>query len=153
MTYPGEPQPNDPTQPPPAGYGYPPPPPPPPVSYPGYPGPGYPPPPGYPMAAGFPPPGYPVPGYPQPPAHPQATTALVLGILGLVCCGLAAPFALYLGRKSMQEIDASGGQYSGRGQAQAGFILGIIGCALWVFAVIIWIIGFGAAMSTNPGGY
>ena len=153
MTYLGEPQPNDPTQPPPSGYGYPPPPPPPPVSYPGYPGPGYPPPPGYPMAAGFPPPGYPVPGYPQPPAHPQATTALVLGILGLVCCGLAAPFALYLGRKSMQEIDASGGQYSGRGQAQAGFILGIIGCALWVFAVIIWIIGFGAAMSTNPGGY
>lgn len=146
MSYPGEPQPNDPTQPPPPGYGYPPPPPPPPASYPGYPGPGYPPPPGF---SGL---GYPVPGYPAP-SYPQATTALVLGILGLVCCGLAAPFALYLGRKSMQEIDASFGQYSGRGQAQAGFILGIIGCALWVFAVIIWIIGFGAAMSTNPGGY
>lgn len=149
MTYPGEPQPFDPNQPPP-GYGYPPPPPPPlgaQPSYPGYPGPGCPPP------GGYPPPGFPGSGYPPPPTHPQATTAMVLGILGLLCCGLAAPFALYLGRKSMQEIDASGGRYGGRGQAQAGFILGIIGSVLWVLGVIIWIIGFGAAMTTNTGGY
>ncbi|MCB0924143.1 MAG: DUF4190 domain-containing protein [Mycobacterium sp.] len=134
MTYPGEPQPNDPNQPPPPGYGYPPPPPPQYGAQPWY-------------------PGYPAPGYPQPPAHPQATTALVLGILGLVCCGLAAPFALFIGRKSMQEIDASGGQYAGRGQAQAGFILGIVGTALWVLAAILWLVGFGVALITDPSGY
>ena len=142
MSYPGEPQPNDPNQPPPPpGYGYPPPPPgamPPP--YPGYPGPGYP-------AAGYPM----GPGYPQQPSHPQATTAMVLGILGLACCGIAAPFALFIGRKSMQEIDASGGQYGGRGQAQAGFIMGIIGSVLWVIGVVVWIVARGASMSTTTG--
>ena len=144
MSYPGEPLPNDPNQPPP-GYGYPPPPPP--AGYPGYPG-GYPAG-GYP-GAGYPGPGYPMgPGYPPPPNHPQATTAMVLGIIGLACCGIASPFALFIGRKSMQEIDASGGQYGGRGQAQAGFIMGIIGTVLWVIGLVVWVIAFGASMSTT----
>lgn len=131
MSYPGEQPPYDPHQPPP-GYGYPPPPPPA-GAYPGYPG--YP---GYPTGPGYP-----------PPNHPQSTTAMVLGILGLACCGIASPFALFLGRKSMQEIDASGGQYGGRGQAQAGFIMGIIGTVLWVIGIVVWVVAFGASMSTT----
>lgn len=119
------------------GYGYPPPPPPPPgAAYPGagapYPGAGAPYPQPYPV-------GYPG-GYPMPlPDHPQANTAMILGILGLVCCQFLAPFALITGRKSMQEIDASGGRYGGRGQAQAGFIMGIIGSALLVLGVLYFI--------------
>ena len=70
---------------------------------------------------------YPPMGYAVAPEHPQATTAMVLGILGLVFCGFTAPFALFIGRKSMREIDASGGRFGGRGQAQAGFVMGIIG--------------------------
>ena len=141
------PQPFDPNQPAfpapegydPSGYGYPPPP------GPAYPGaaPPYPPyPGGYPGM-------YPV----QPPDHPQAVTAMVLGILGLVCCGLASPFAIWLGRKSMREIDASGGRVGGRGQAQAGFILGIIGTALWVLGLLFYVglFAFGVLAASKQG--
>lgn len=84
--------------------------------------------------------GYP-PAYPmRAPDQPQAVPAMVLGILGLVCCGLASPFAIWLGRKSMNEIDASGGMLGGRGQAQAGFIMGIIGTALWVLGVLFYVL-------------
>lgn len=125
---------------------------------------GYPPPadPSYPGAAmpypfDPPPPPYPG-GYPgvypmRPPDHPQAVTSMVLGILGLVCCGLASPFAIWLGRKSVREIDASGGRWGARGQAQAGFIMGIIGTALWVLGVLFYVVLFVfgiLAASTQP---
>ena len=89
----------------------------------------------------------------QPPDHPQAVTAMVLGILGLVCCGLASPFAIWLGRKSMREIDASGGRVGGRGQAQAGFILGIIGTALWVLGLLFYVglFAFGVLAASKQG--
>lgn len=133
MTNPWD-QPLDPNQPPP----YPPPPPAganPPPPYPPYPG---------------PPPGYTPAMYYAPPAHPQSTTAMVLGIVGLVLCGFASPFAIWLGHKSMREIDASGGQLSGRGQAQAGFIMGIIGTALMALVLILLATGvFGAILSSG----
>src|SRR5689334_11609335 len=92
----------DPQQPP---YGQvPPPPPPPPYQQPGYSQPGYPQP-------GYGAPGYGQPVYYEPPAHGSATTALVLGILGLVFCPLVLSIpAWIIGRKAMREIDASGGQ-------------------------------------------
>ncbi|MEI6252300.1 MAG: DUF4190 domain-containing protein, partial [Mycobacteriaceae bacterium] len=89
----------------------------------------------------------------RPPDHPQAVTSMVLGILGLVCCGLASPFAIWLGRKSVREIDASGGRWGARGQAQAGFIMGIIGTALWVLGVLFYVVLFVfgiLAASTQP---
>ena len=131
----------------PAGYGYPPPP----GAYgqPYPPGPpGYPPPPaGYPPFAhgGYPPAGY----FPAAPAHPQSMTALILGIVGLLCCALASPFAIWLGRKSMTEIDASGGQLGGRGQAQAGFVLGIIGVVVWALGIAFYIVLIGVAVKTQ----
>lgn len=114
---------------------------------------GYPPPPPAGYGQPFPPPGYPpMPGgyYPAPP-HPQSMTALILGIVGLLCCALASPFAIWLGSKSMKEIDASGGQLSGRGQAQAGFILGIVGAVIWVLGIAFYVAMFGLAVSSrNP---
>jgi uncharacterized membrane protein YjgN (DUF898 family) len=72
--------------------------------------------------------------YPPPyapvPDHPRATTALVLGILALVLCGLIGPFAWSIGRSTLAEIDASGGRWGGRGQAQAGYVLGVIATVL-----------------------
>lgn len=68
---------------------------------------------------------------------------MVLGIVGvgggLMCYLplLVAPFALFIGRKAKKEIDASGGMYSGRGEAQAGFILGIIGTVLLALALAL----------------
>ncbi len=91
-------------------------------------------------------------GYQPPPQqnHPRATTALVLGILGVVICGILAPFAWRVGKQAMGEIDASGGQLGGRGQAQAGYILGIIGTVLLVFAVLgLLLAGIGAAMASG----
>jgi hypothetical protein len=95
----------------------PPPPPPPPYGQPGY---------------GAPPP-Y---GYLQPPDHPRATTAMILGIVSLVCCQLTGPFAWVIGGRAVREIDASGGRLGGRGQAMAGKVLGIIGTVLLVLAVL-----------------
>src|SRR5690242_6230983 len=59
-------------------------------------------------------PGYPPPGpygYAPPPTAQNATTALILGILGLVLCyAFTAIPAMIIGKKAMREIDASNGQ-------------------------------------------
>jgi hypothetical protein len=109
----------------------------------------------------YPPPGY---GYPQhgapmqyAPDHPQATTVLVIGIVGIVVCGgLLSPIAWVMGKRALNEIEAAHGQIGGRGAAQAGYILGIIGTCLlvfWVLAFLAWLlfviafIGLGTAAS------
>ena len=85
--------------------------------------------------------------------HPRATTALVLGILGLVLCGLAAPFAWRIGKNAVDEIDRSQGTLGGRGQAYAGQILGLIGTILLVVGIVallgILVLGV-ASVSTSP---
>ena len=100
----------------------------------------YPPPPAGQVPPGqYPPPGPGQPYYyaPQPPKHPQATTAMILGILGLVLCGVIGPFAWVMGSKAVAEIDANPHAYSGRGEANAGKIMGIIGTVLLGLAVLI----------------
>lgn len=96
-----------------------------------------PPPPPYPYSG----PGGPA-GWSQGPAQDQrqATTALVLGILGIVVCSVLGPFALVIGRNSLKEIDASGGRLGGRGKAQAGFICGIIATVLLVIALLLVVV-------------
>lgn len=104
---------------------------------------------------GYPPYGY---GYlpPAPPKHPSATTAMVLGIVGLagaVVCGclvVVSPFAWFMGAKAVKEIDASGGQYAGRGEAQAGMITGIIGTVLLILMIVAVAIFFAIGLS---GGF
>ena len=113
---------------------YQPPAPPPPYAQPSYQQPGYQP---Y-GVPGYLPPGYAV----APPNEGMAVASMVIGIVSLVlACGygiglLGAPVALVLGRVSMKRIDASGGQLGGRGMAQAGFILGIVGTVLLVLVII-----------------
>ncbi len=75
-------------------------------------------------------------------ASSQATTALIVGIVGVVCCGLAAPFAWYLGNKELQQIAAGLAPSAGEGAAKAGKILGMVGSALLILYVV-WIVGFG----------
>lgn len=88
-------------------------------------------------------------GYVPVPDQPQATTALVLGILGIAICGVIAPFAWSVGRRSLREIDASGGRWGGRGKAQAGYILGIIGTVLLILAVVGGLALFAVGVSTS----
>jgi len=110
-----------PPPPPPPSYGSPPPP------YGGQP-PAYPPGGGY--AGGY--------GAAVPANNQKALWAMILGILGIVCCPIASIVALVLGIQSKKEIEASGGAQGGIGQAQAGFILGIIGCALWALGIVAY---------------
>lgn len=65
--------------------------------------------------------------YPEP---SQATTVLVLGILGLVLCGILAPFAWVMGNRELEAIDAGRRSPENRGTANAGRILGIIGTVI-----------------------
>lgn len=83
------------------------------------------------------------PGYAVP-DDKGATTAMVLGIVGIalgftLCFGvgfIVSPFALFTGLASKRRIDASGGQLGGRGNAQAGFVMGIIGSILLVLFIL-----------------
>ena len=99
------------------------------------------------MSYSEPPPPPPQYGAPQPQygGAPQKTNgkaiwSLVLGIVGLVCCGFLAGIpAIILGNMAKKEIDS--GQGTGRGMAQAGFILGIIAVVLGILGVILWAAG------------
>jgi hypothetical protein len=82
--------------------------------------------------------------------HPRATTAMVLGILGIVVCGVLAPIAMVMGRNALREIDASGGRLGGRGSAQAGWIMGLIGTIILAVSVVaIVAVIFLAAVSSS----
>lgn len=87
------------------------------------------------------PPGYPPQGpVVYAPEHPKATTSLVLGILGVVLCQIVAPFAWSMGKKTVAEIDSSNGMVGGRGSAQAGYILGIVGTVLLIVGVVFFVV-------------
>lgn len=116
---------------------------------------------GQPPAPGQPPPPYGQPPYGQPPPPyggpgwggpsplrenaPNAVLALVLGIVGIVLCQVAAPFAWALGRRAEEAIAAEPERYTGKDMATAGKILGIIGTVLLalgvVFLVVLVIVG------------
>jgi hypothetical protein len=72
----------------------------------------------------------------------RATTALVLGILGLLCCGLLGIPAIIVGKQEMNNIDQGLAPVEGRGLAQAGFILGIVSLAIWVLGTLAWLAAF-----------
>ena len=148
--------------------GQPPPPPPPPPSEPQW----------NPQSAGTPPessggtPGYGQPGYgqepygqqppgypPQPPGapggygspqktSPLAIVSLVLGIVGVPCCGffvfgIAAAVTGFLARK---QIDESQGALKGSGMAMAGVVLGVVAI---VFAIVYYILIFSDIIEGN----
>jgi len=86
--------------------------------------------------------------------HPQATLALILGLLGTVlgvsCVvgGLVGIGGIVVGRRVRNEIDAEPGRYTGRSQAVAGIVTGIVGVSIFalvtlliVLAVVVGITG------------
>ena len=95
---------------------------------------------------------YPQQPYYRAPDHEQATTVLVLGILGIVLCQVLSPVAWVMGNRVVGEIDASGGQLGGRSTANAGRICGIVGTVLFglglLFAVVVIIVAV-AGVSTS----
>jgi hypothetical protein len=72
----------------------------------------------------------------------RATTSLVLGILGIVCCQICAPIAWYMGNNELKAIRAGTAPAAGEGMAKAGKITGIIGTILLILS-LIWVFFFG----------
>jgi hypothetical protein len=77
-----------------------------------------------------------VPGAPSPTVGSRATTALVLGILGFLCCQICAPIAWYLGKSELDAIAAGLSPVAGENHARAGMILGVIGSAMLALTVV-----------------
>jgi len=84
---------------------------------------------------------------PAPPSHPRSKVALVLGIVGVAGAlvlvpVIVSPLAWYYGALARREADREPARWSGRGEATAGMVLGIIGTGLlllglFVFALIV----------------
>ena len=81
----------------------------------------------------------------QPPGptveHPQATLAFVLGLLSILGLLILGPFGWYYGRKVVREIDHDPRQFSNRGLAMAGMVLGIVGTAFMVMLMVLFVVG------------
>ena len=74
---------------------------------------------------------------------------MILGIVSLVCCGLLTGIpAIILGNMGKKEIDLDPTQ-TGRGMAQAGFIMGIIGTVLSVVGIIVYVALFASMISSG----
>jgi hypothetical protein len=68
--------------------------------------------------------------------HPQGTAVLILGIVSVVACGLAGPFAWVMGNNAMRDVEQYPYAYTNRNNIQAGRILGIIGTVLLALQVL-----------------
>jgi hypothetical protein len=99
------------------------------------------------------------PGAPRP-EHPGAVPSLVIGLIALVgglsCLGLPfvlGPWAWVKGKRTMDEIDASGGHLGGRGQAQGGMICGIIATGFLALFLLLGVLAGIVALvgASRPG--
>ncbi|MGA4988905.1 DUF4190 domain-containing protein [Nonomuraea bangladeshensis] len=98
---------------------------------------------------------YGAPPPPQRPTNGMAVASLVLGIVGLISCGLTSIVGVILGHIALARIKRSGEE--GQGMAVAGlvtsYIMVVINVLLliWFGGMILSIIGIGAAASTSYG--
>lgn len=80
----------------------------------------------------------------------RAVWSLVLGLVGLLgfflFSGVFSIAAIILGQVAKKEIDAAGGALTGRGQAEAGFVLGVIGVVVLAIMVVL-LLGSGTVIS------
>jgi hypothetical protein len=79
----------------------------------------------------------------------RGTLILVLGILGIVMCGLIGIPAWIMGNADLREMDAGRMDPSGRSTTNAGKICGIVGVILSILMIIggvLFALSFGAAM-------
>jgi hypothetical protein len=82
----------------------------------------------------------------------KAIAALVLGIVGLVICPIVCSIlAIIFGRQAKGEIAANPAMEGG-GMAQAGYIMGIVGTAVYGAIAVLYLVIFiilGAAASAS----
>jgi amino acid transporter len=100
-----------------------------------------------------PPPGSeppPTPGVPH-----RGVTILVLGILGIVCCGIMGILAWIWGNNDLEEMGAGRMDPAGRDMTNIGRILGMIATALMAIWILWWIVAavIGGAMFPFRHGF
>jgi hypothetical protein len=96
--------------------------------------------------------------FPDTPAYPessQATTALVLGILGIICCAPLGVVAWIMANNELEGIRGGRRNPANEGTANASRILGIVGTVLLglgLIALVLLIAGLFAIPFTTEFG-
>ncbi|MGC9379207.1 DUF4190 domain-containing protein [Streptomyces sp. MH13] len=110
--------------------------------------------PGVPGGYGYPgyPQGYGWPGAPMPPQNGMGTAAMVLGILACSLFCLYGVVSLVLGVLAVVfgvkgRRKAERGEADNHGQAQAGFVMGIVGIVLGIVVITLIAVGITAAIN------
>jgi TRAP-type C4-dicarboxylate transport system permease small subunit len=88
----------------------------------------------------------PLPSYPE---QSQATTALVLGILGIVCCGFLGIAAWVIAKNELEAIASGRRDPINEGTAKAARVVGIVATALLIVPAFIFILA-GVGSITVP---
>lgn len=87
------------------------------------------------------------------PQRSQATTSLVLGILGMACCGILAPIAWYISNQELRNIREGRVAPTNEGMAKAGQILGIVGTVLLAIGLVFLFLFGGFALLMDLQGF
>lgn len=74
------------------------------------------------------------------PEHPNATSSLVLGILGIVGVWPLGPIAWFLSARAKQEMRQNPGRWRSSGSLTAGMVLGVITTVMLAFAVLAFLL-------------
>jgi hypothetical protein len=81
--------------------------------------------------------------------------ALILGLLGTVlgfsCVvgGLVGIGGIVVGRRVRNEINAEPGRYTGRSQAVAGIVTGIVGVSIFALVTVLIVLAVVAGISSS----
>lgn len=70
-----------------------------------------------------------------------------MGVAGLVLCQPIGVAAWRIGNRVLREIDESDGQFTGRGQVQAGRLLGMAAVAVMVLVVSFVVLSYLARLA------
>ncbi len=84
------------------------------------------------------------------PKSSQATTALVLSIVGLLCCGPLSIVGMLMGRSEVNAIRRGEVDPAQQGTAQAGFVVGIIGTVIWAGFIVLYIGAVALSVAASP---
>lgn len=76
--------------------------------------------------------------------HPNTMTAFILSLVGLLCCGILAPFALVMSNRARKDTSTTPGYEQNDGLLTAAWVISIIGTiyfAFWALYMILILVG------------
>lgn len=92
---------------------------------------------------------FPAAAYPE---RSQATTAFVMSILGILCCGPLSIVAWVMGNNELQGIQRGTRDPSNEGLGKAARIIGIIGTILFSIGIIVAVVFFSTGFTFGEFG-